>query len=258
MTVGSKRKVAVVTGGSSGIGLATARALLLDGHQVAFFGQNDAHVTRARHELAAESGAQNVMASVVDITDPAAISAFFVEVRAVWGHPAVLVCNAGISPRGGNGPTPLGDLTLDEWNRVIAVNLTGSMLCCQAVLPAMADQRFGRVVLVGSVAGRTTPRIAGNAYVASKAALGGFARSMIGAFAPAGIAINVVAPGRIATAMSASASDGVNRAAVARIPAGQMGQPEDVAAVIRFLASDEAGFVNGAIIDVNGGEFAPP
>ncbi len=148
-------------------------------------------------------------------------------------------------------------MTLDEWNAVLSVNLTGAMLCCQAALPGMVAQGFGRVVFVGSIAGRALPKIAGAAYVTSKAALAGLARSLVVRYAAHGITINLVAPGRIATALAGPRDSAVNRAAVARIPAGRMGEPEEVAAVIGFLASDEAAYVNGATLDVNGGEYAP-
>ncbi|MBY3325669.1 SDR family oxidoreductase, partial [Rhizobium laguerreae] len=154
-------------------------------------------------------------------------------------------------------PLNVSDLTLEEWNDVLAVNVTGTMLCCRAVLPGMKKSGFGRIILVGSLAGRTRPRIAGASYAASKAALSGLSRVLVSQYGPYGITSNVVAPGRILTPLTGSPESKINVDALARIPAGRLGMPEDVAAVIAFLVSEDAGFVNGAIIDVNGGEFAP-
>ena len=112
-------------------------------------------------------------------------------------------------------------------------------------------------MLIGSIAGRTIPRIAGAPYVASKAAIAGVARSLVATCRGTEITINVVAPGRIATDMAGDPESAINRGALARIPVGRMGRAEDVAGLVRFLLSSDAGFINGAIIDVNGGEFAP-
>lgn len=257
MTSIQAERIAVVTGGSTGIGLATAQYLLADGHQVAIFGQNEEHVQNAKDQLGREFGAERLFARSVDLGQPQQITAYFRELEQSFGSAAILVCNAGISPKGIDGPTPFGDVDLAEWNSVLSVNLTGAMLCCQAVLPGMVRHRFGRIVFVGSIAGRTLPRIAGSAYVASKAALAGLARSLIWPYGAHGITANVVAPGRIATAMAGAVTNPTNQAAMARIPAGRMGVPSEVAAAIGFLASEEAAFINGAILDVNGGEFAP-
>jgi 3-oxoacyl-[acyl-carrier protein] reductase len=257
MSRDSKARIAVVTGGTSGIGLATSRLLLERGCRVALFGQKLVNVESAAQALCQDFGSERVFARAVDLGEPAQITSFFRELDDCWGRADILVCNAGISPKGLNGPTPLQEITLQEWNTVLSVNLTGTMLCCQAVLPGMSAQGFGRVVLVGSIAGRSLPRIAGTAYVTSKAALAGFARSLVPRYAAVGITVNVVAPGRIATEMAGPRDSAVNRAAVARIPAGRMGEPEEVAAAIGFLTSDTAAFINGAIIDVNGGEYAP-
>ncbi|KXF79431.1 3-ketoacyl-ACP reductase [Paramesorhizobium deserti] len=253
-----KSRVAVVTGGSSGIGLATVSTLLGRGHRVAFFGQNEEHVRTAQEELSARFGAGNLLARTVDLAKGAQIDQFFQAVEDHWSAPEILVCNAGISPKGPAGPVSFSEMPLAEWNAVLCVNLTGSMLCCQAVLAKMRGMGFGRIVFVGSIAGRTVPKVAGTAYAASKAALAGLARSLVAASAGHGITVNVVAPGRIMTAMTGPAESAVNQAALARIPARRFGTPDDVAAAIGFLASDQAGFINGAILDVNGGEFAPP
>lgn len=257
MTSASRRRLAVITGGSSGIGLATASNLLERGYKVALFGQNRDHVARAKHVLSARFDAESIFARTVDLTEPAEIREFFSVLGQTWAMPDILVCNAGISPKGVNGAAPFAEIPLDEWNSVLAVNLTGAMLCCQAVLPHMIDGGFGRIVLVGSLAGRSIPRIAGSAYATSKSALAGLVRSLVAASAGHGTTINLVAPGRITTDMTGPVDSATNRAALARIPVGRLGTPDDVAAAISFLVSEEAGFINGAVLDVNGGEFAP-
>ncbi|ULR47566.1 3-oxoacyl-ACP reductase FabG [Rhizobium sp. K102] len=249
--------VAVISGGTTGIGLATAFRLLKAGYRVAVFSHGRESVMTAGAALAEAFGLERSIARQVDLRDPAAVAQFFGEVADVWGPPGNLICNAGISPKGPDGPVDVSDLALEEWNDVLAVNLTGTMLCCRAVLPAMKERGYGRVILVGSLAGRTRPRIAGPSYVASKAALSGFSRVLVSQYGPYGITSNVVAPGRILTPLTGSSENKTNIQALARIPAGRLGSPDDVAAVIAFLASEDAGFVNGAIIDVNGGEFAP-
>ncbi|TIO04233.1 3-oxoacyl-ACP reductase FabG [Mesorhizobium sp.] len=257
MTDRSHLQIAVITGGTSGIGLATAHRLLCRNYRVAVFSQRRENVEAARDELAKEFGTERVFARPVDLAVPAQIEDFFIELGAKWGSPQALVCNAGVSPKGRDGATPFNQIRLTEWNEVLAVNLTGAMLCCQAVGPAMMERGFGRIVLIGSVAARARPKIAGASYVASKAALSGLTRSLVSAYAAFGITVNLVAPGRILTNMAGEPNTPTNRAALAAIPAGRLGHPDDVAAVVEFLISREAGFVNGAVVDVNGGEFLP-
>ncbi len=251
--------VAVVSGGSSGIGLATVQELLAHGSRVAFFGQQSERVDDARRLLARTHPADRIHGETVDLRDGDAVRAFFAAVAERWETPAALVCNAGFSPkRAAGGRTPLAEIALAEWNDVLAVNLTGALLCCQSVLPAMAARRFGRIVLIGSVAGRGLPRIAGAAYVASKSALVGLARSIVAEYSRHGITANTVCPGRILTEMAGAADSPANRGALERIPIGRLGEPADVARVVSFLLRPDSGFVNGAVIDVNGGELVPP
>ncbi|WP_184377531.1 3-oxoacyl-ACP reductase FabG [Rhizobium sp. BK619] len=249
--------VAVISGGTTGIGLATAFRLLEAGHRVAVFSHGRESVMAAGAALAEAFGPESSIARQVDLREPAAVTQFFGEVARILGPPEILVCNAGISPKGPDGPVNVSDLALEEWNDVLTVNLTGTMLCCRAVLPAMKEKGYGRIILVGSLAGRTRPRIAGPSYVVSKAALSGLSRVLVSQYGPYGITSNVVAPGRILTPLTGSPESKTNIEALARIPAGRLGAADDVAAVIAFLASEDAKFVNGAIIDVNGGEFAP-
>jgi 3-oxoacyl-[acyl-carrier protein] reductase len=251
--------VAVVSGGSSGIGLATAQELLAQGYRVAFFGQQAERVDEARQLLARTAPAEHIHAATVDLRDADTVCAFFAAVADRWEAPAALVCNAGFSPkRPTGGRAPLAEIALAEWNDVLAVNLTGALLCCQGVLPAMAARGFGRIVLIGSVAGRGMPRIAGASYVASKSALVGLARSIVAEYSRQGITANTVCPGRIATEMAGPPDSPANRAALERIPAGRLGTPHDVARVVAFLLRSDSGFVNGAVVDVNGGELTPP
>lgn len=251
------QRVAVVTGGSSGIGLAAVSHLLHAGFKVGFFGQSAAHVDEAAARLSRRFDGRRILARCVDLTSPQQVAGFFSDVEDRWRIPDTLVCNAGISPKGAGGATPFARVSPEEWNKVLSVNLTGAMLCCQAVVPAMTAQRFGRIILIGSIAGRTVPKVAGTAYVVSKAALSGLSRSLLAACSGSGVTVNIVAPGRIVTEMAGEPGSDVNRAALTRIPVGRLGQPADIAHTIAFLASSDAGFINGAIIDVNGGEFAP-
>lgn len=250
--------VALVSGGSSGIGFSCVRRLLSEDWRVAFFSQDAVKLDAAHVSLVSEFGADRVSASVIDLRSPDDVRKFVKRTEASWGAINALVSNAGYSPKAPSGRTSLKDIELDEWEEVLAVNLTGAMLCCQAVLPAMLAKKRGRIVLIGSVAGRTMPRIAGASYVASKSALAGLMRSIVSEYAAEGITANMICPGRIITDMTGDPTAANNVAALGRIPSGRLGVPDDIARAVSFLVADEAGFINGAILDINGGEFLAP
>lgn len=249
--------VAIVTGGSTGIGLSTVTALLASGYRVAFFSQNAQHIQQAEQMLRTTNEPTCILAACLDVRSQSSVNNFFALVEERWGRIDALVCNAGISPKGVQGAVPFEDVEASQWHDVLSVNLKGAVWCCQAALKRMKPRGRGRIVLIGSVAGRTIPKIAGAPYVASKAALAGLTKSMVASCRGSAITVNVVAPGRIATGMAGDPTSRANMEALRRIPVGRLGTGADVAALIRFLVSEQAGFINGAIIDVNGGEFAP-
>lgn len=258
MTVIQDDAVAVVSGGTTGIGLAIARALLAAGYRVALFGNEQPLTASVSQKLADEFSAARVFAETIDLRHADQVRGFFTRVTQKWRAPSALVCNAGVSPkRPEGGRTPLAEIDLAEWNDVLAVNLTGAMLCCQSVLPGMVQRQFGRIVLIGSVAGRTMPRIAGASYVASKSALVGLARSIVSEYSRNGITVNTICPGRIMTAMTGPPDAPANRTALERIPIGRLGTPEDIARAAEFVLRPESDFINGAVLDINGGEFMP-
>jgi 3-oxoacyl-[acyl-carrier protein] reductase len=244
----------LVTGAARGIGLAVTEALLRSGHRVVMVDRR----RFAAAELLGEDHLDAVQAASLDVTDPASVRRLEDSVRDDWRPVSVLVCNAGISPKLPSGRSAgLLEISAEEWHRVLDVNLTAVMRLCQVFLPGMQELGWGRVVNMASLAGRTASAVAGPSYMASKAGLIGLTRAIAAEFGPAGITANCVAPGRILTEMAAQAGEEVNRRYAERIPVRRIGTPAEVAACVAFLASEEAGFVNGAIIDVNGGSFMP-
>lgn len=172
-----------------------------------------------------------------------------------FGGVDILVNNAGISPKHEGRKTPVAETSAAEWQRVLDVNLSGAFLCSRACLAPMRRRRWGRIVNISSMAGRTKAEIAGAHYAASKAGMMGLARTLAAEVGRDGITVNCIAPGRIVTPMAEEVPAEVNQTALARIPVGRLGTPEDVAAAVAFLASEQAGFISGVTLDVNGGAF---
>ncbi|MCL2534648.1 MAG: 3-oxoacyl-ACP reductase FabG1 [Nocardiaceae bacterium] len=224
----------LVTGGNRGIGLAVAQRLLEDGHKVA--------VTHRG------SGVPEGLFGVkCDVTDADSIDRAFKEVEEHQGPVEVLVANAGITD-----DTLLMRMDEEQFSRVIDANLTGAFRCAKRANRAMLRARWGRMIFLGSVVG-----MAGQAgqinYAASKAGVIGMARSLTRELGSRSITANVVAPGFIETDMTADLSDDLRDTAKKFIPLQRLGKPEDVAAVVSFLASDDSAYVSGAVIPVDGG-----
>jgi 3-oxoacyl-[acyl-carrier protein] reductase len=251
----SDGQVVLVTGGASGIGLAIVRRFLRDGCRAAFVARRQDHVTQALDTLG--SHGDRLLAEAIDVTRHAQMADFLNRLQSHWGEIEILVNNAGISPKRQDADRPwLAQTSLEEWASVIDVNLSGPFMMTRLVAPAMITRRHGRIINIGSLAGRTLPLIAGPHYAASKAGLAGFTRAAARDLAPYGITVNCIAPGRILSEMTGSADSTVNRAALSRIPVGRLGTADEVADVVAFLASASAGFITGATIDITGGEFA--
>jgi len=239
-------RVAVVTGAGRGIGAATARALAAAGARVGLLDREAGGLEALAAALPAASG-QTHRALVVDVTDTAAVERAIGGLGRDWGRLDVLVNNAGIVR-----DAQLQKATDEDWQLTQDVNLRGAFVCARAAVPFMLEAGWGRLLSATSVVARTG-NFGQTAYAASKAGLIGLTRTWARELGPKGITANAVAPGFIATEMLESVPEKVVRELVARTPAGRMGQPEEVANVYVFLASDLAGFINGAVVGVDGG-----
>jgi 3-oxoacyl-[acyl-carrier protein] reductase len=249
------QRVVLVTGGASGIGLAIVRRFLADGYRAAFVARRAEHVQRALGHLGGHD--DRLIAEAIDVTQQEDVASFIGRIRKRWGEITVLVNNAGISPKREDSDAPwFAQTSLEEWASVINVNLNGPFILTRLVAPGMIAQRYGRIVNIGSLAGRAIPLIAGPHYAASKAGLIGLTRAAARDLAAYGITVNCIAPGRILSEMTGPPDAPVNRAALTRIPVGRFGTAEEVADIAAFLAAPSAGFLTGATIDVTGGEFA--
>jgi NAD(P)-dependent dehydrogenase (short-subunit alcohol dehydrogenase family) len=229
-------KTAVVTGGSSGIGRAVADRLRADGYHVATIDLNPS---------------DDEFAQTADVTDRAQVEAALSAIRAQLGPVGILVNAAGL-----DGFKRFTDITFEEWQKVVDVNLNGVFHCIQAVLPDMVDAGWGRIVNISSSSTHSgTPYMAH--YVAAKSAVNGLTKSLALEYGPAGITVNAVPPGFIDTPMlrNAEARGRLRnvQAAIDATPVRRIGKPEDIAAACAFLISEEAGYITGQILGVNGG-----
>jgi 3-oxoacyl-[acyl-carrier protein] reductase len=200
--------------------------------------------------------AANILTYTLDVTDDSGIASLYQTISTTLGKVSVLVNNAGISPKQADGKSS-GILQLDpkEWAKVIEVNLTSVMRMCQTFIPDMQALKYGRIVSISSLAGRSKSVVAGPSYMASKAGVLGLTRAIATEMGPFGITANCVAPGRILTEMALQAGEEVNRRYAEQIPVRRIGTPEEVGQSVAFLCEESSGFINGATIDINGGFF---
>lgn len=250
----NKDKVALVTGAARGIGLAIASRLASEGYQTVLLDRDPA-VMQAAAVL--QQAGHAVRGIEIDIASETQVLALPQALADWWPKVAILVNNAGISPKHNGKKHEVIDMPLEEWRRVLDINLTGSFLMSRLCLPAMKANNWGRIVMITSQAARTRTPVPGAHYSASKSGMTGLARVMAGEVAPFGITVNCVAPGRIESEMTAAVGAEVNARHAANVPLGRMGRADEVAGTVAFLASEDAGYSTGAIIDVNGGNFMP-
>src|SRR6202166_818730 len=242
-----KDKVALVTGASQGIGWDISQALVVAGAKVAVAARTEEKLALLVGEI--ETAGGEALAVKMDVADAEQIKARFKQVIEKFGRLDILVNNAAITRDG-----LVMRMKPDDWDAVIRTNLTGAHLCIQQVLAPMMKARAGRIINISSVVAES-----GNAgqanYVASKAGLIGLTKAIAMEIASRNITVNAVAPGFIETPMTDVLSDKVKEELKARIPLGRLGVPRDVAASIVFLASDEAAYITGHVLDVNGGLY---
>jgi 3-oxoacyl-[acyl-carrier protein] reductase len=240
-------KTAFVTGASQGIGRACALSLARMGARIALAARNETKLGAVAAEIAAGGG--QAKSFVMDVSDEASIQSTAKAAIAHFGSVDILVNNAGITR-----DTLLLRMKRADWDAVITTNLTGVFLLTQALLNPMVRGRWGRIINISSVVGRTGQAGQAN-YAASKAGLIGFTQSMARELASRSITVNAVAPGYIETAMTAALDEKQRQSLLSHIPLGRPGSDQDVAHAVAFLASPQAAYITGHVLDVNGGLF---
>ena len=239
-------RTAFITGGGSGIGRAIARVLAENGARVAVADVNLEAAQQVTEEIR-EAGGEAV-AVHTDVTCPESVSAAVESTVGAFGGIDILVNNAGICPM-----RAFEQISLEEWTRVVAINLTGVFICTQAVIPYLRRSKHGRIINIGSLAGRTGGILAPAHYAATKAGMIGLTKVLASTVARYGVTANCIAPGTTDTPLTAEWDPQLREHILQKVPLGRLGSPEDVAAAALYLASDGASWVTGATLDVNGG-----
>ena len=241
-------RIAVVTGGARGIGKAICQTLAGEGARVAVC-DVDYEASRQTVEEMKDQGL-SAFAVKLDVSSGREVKKVFGKIIDDFGKVDILVNNAGICYY-----VPFEKITEEEWDRVLAVNLKGTFLCCQAVMHSMMAQRWGKIVNISSVAAKIGGILAGAHYSASKAGVICLTKSLALRLAPYGINVNGICPGQIRTRMTDIWSEEEKGIFIKQIPLGHFGEPRDIAETVLFLASEKAKFITGEIVDVNGGLF---
>jgi NAD(P)-dependent dehydrogenase (short-subunit alcohol dehydrogenase family) len=244
-------RVAAVTGGASGIGLGVARHLVADGHRVAVLDRDRAGAEEAAAELEAQGG--KAVAVEVDVADRASVDVAFARVRAELGPVEILVTSAGVESF-----DALLDITPETWDRIIAVNLTGTFTCVQAAVPDMLAAGWGRIVTISSSSAQSgAPNM--THYAASKGGVISLTKSLAVELARSGITVNTIPPSLVDTPMARQAEAAGDFPGVdvvgPMVPVGRAGTPADIAAACSFLCSDGGSYITGQLIGVNGGMY---
>jgi 3-oxoacyl-[acyl-carrier protein] reductase len=243
--------VAIVTGGASGIGAATARLLASEGAAVAVADVNATGLDTMRTEFASKGW--RFFGLETDVADIAAVDRLVAGTTRALGPVDFIVNDAGISPKHEGRKLDVWNMSVDEWDRVMAVNIRGAFLCCRRALPEMIARQRGAIVNVSSMAAKNGSMITGSHYVSSKAALVGFTKILAREVAGHGIRVNAVAPGRIDTPMIGDVPPAANEEYKRMIPLRRIGRPDEVADGIAYLLSDASSYITGVTLDINGG-----
>ena len=241
-------KTAIVTGGGRGIGRAIALALADEGATVAVIDLDEENARHVVHEITENGGQASSVKT--DVSKGGEVQAAVDRVLETWGTIDILVNNAGICP-----VKAIEEITEGEWDKVLAVNLKGVFLFSQAVLPIMKRQQSGSIINIASVAGRVGGIASGVHYSASKAGVISLTKSFARALAPYQINVNAIAPAATETDMLAEFGETDIELLRSTIPMGRLGRPEELGQLAVYLASEEASFITGATIDINGGQF---
>jgi NAD(P)-dependent dehydrogenase (short-subunit alcohol dehydrogenase family) len=244
-------RVAVVTGGASGIGLGVGRRFVADGYRVALLDRNGPAAEAAASELAA--GGAEVLGLEVDVADRWSVDAGFARVREALGPIEILVTSAGIESF-----TPVGEITADLWDRIIGVNLTGTFTCVQEALPDMMAAGWGRIVTISSSSAQSgAPNMAH--YAASKGGVISLTKALAVELARSGITVNTIPPSLVDTPMARKAEADGDFPGVdligPMVPLGRAGTPDDIAGACSYLCSDDGSYITGQVIGVNGGMY---
>jgi NAD(P)-dependent dehydrogenase (short-subunit alcohol dehydrogenase family) len=244
-------RVAVVTGAASGIGLGVANRLAADGVAVALLDRDGAGVAKAAEALTGQG--QRAIGFEADVADRGVLEDVFADVREKLGPITILVTSAGIESF-----DAVADITPEKWDRILAVNLTGTFTCMQLAVPDMAAAQWGRIVTISSSSAQSgAPHMAH--YVASKGGVIGLTKAFAREFASQGITVNTIPPTIVDTPMARNAAGVGNVPSIEvmgrMVPTGRAGTPDDIAATCAFLCSDEAAYITGQLIGVNGGMY---
>jgi len=244
-------KVAIITGGASGIGAATAKALAIEGAKIVVADINPAGLQKMEAEFS-EKG-HPFLGLKVNVAEEKEVEGLISKTVSYFGGIDILVNNAGISPKHEGKKANLWEMSIAEWDQVMGVNTRGAFLCCHFAVPRMIEGGGGAIVNVSSLAAKVGSAITGCHYVISKAGVVGLTKILAREVAEYGIQVNAVAPGRIDTPMIWDVPPEVNEQYKQTIPLKRLGTPEEVAEGILFLLSESASYITGHVLDINGG-----